>query len=98
MSGASYRRGSALISRQICAEFGCRGCVNCTEIAPTPRPPDWGNATRERAHDTARAILRGARAYGLPDPALDVLAMAVQERARVGKATAMDAARRALDL
>lgn len=96
MSGASYRRGSAVISRQTCADTRCPGCVRCREHVPTPRPEDWGEQAAARALDVARRVVSGARRYGLADPTVAVLAQAVRERARVGEATAQKAAETAL--
>jgi hypothetical protein len=96
MSGASYRRGSAVISRQICIEYGCSGCTRCRECKPTPRPAVWGSKAAARALDVAQRTLSGMRRYGLPEPDIATLALAVRERARVGEATAESAARVAL--
>jgi hypothetical protein len=92
MSGAAYRRGSALITRQICSEYGCPGCINCREHKPIPRPADWGAKAMERAMSIARSIVASARGYGIEDPTVEVLSTAVRDRARVGASTAKRAA------
>lgn len=96
MGAAAYNRGSRAIARQICMESGCRGCVRCSEPASRPRPPTWGEKALARAIDRARRILRGCDRYGWPRPSAEVLAAAVQERERVGAATARAAADAAL--
>lgn len=96
MGIAAYNRGSLAVSRQLCMESGCRGCVRCSERKPAPRPPTWGEKALARAIDRARRIVRGCDRYGWPRPSADVLAAAVQERERVGAATARAAADLAL--
>lgn len=97
MGIAAYNRGSLGISRQLCAEYGCRGCVRCTEHKPTPRPATWGDKALARATERARRIVAGCERYGLPRPSLEVLVGAVQERERVGLETATRAAKAALE-
>ena len=96
MGAAAYNRGSLNLSRQFCAEGGCRGCVRCREHVPTPRPASWGDKARTRAMDRAcRLIASGAKA-GLRQLTVDMLAAILQERERVGEATARDVAEEAL--
>lgn len=96
MGIAAYNRGSLGISRQLCAEYGCRGCVRCSKHKPTPRPATWGDKALARATERARRIVAGCERYGLPQPSAEVLAGAVQERERVGAETAARAAEAAL--
>lgn len=98
MGIAAYNRGSLGISRQLCAEYDCRGCVRCSEYKSTPRPATWGDKALARATERARRIVSGCERYGLPRPTVDVLAGAVQERERVGDETARKAAETALCL
>lgn len=97
MGVAAYNRGSLRISRQICDEYGCRGCVRCTEYKPIPRPPTWGERAKAKALERARRVLAGIARYGLPRPTQETLAAVVQDRERVGEETAQAAARTALD-
>ncbi len=98
MGIAAYNRGSLGISRQLCEQYGCRGCVRCREYKPSPRPASWGEKAQSRAIARARRIVIGCDRYGLPRPSADVLIAAVQERERVGKETARVAADAALAL
>ena len=82
--------------RQLCAEYGCRGCVRCSEYKPTPRPATWGDKALARATERARRIVAECERYGLLRPSAEVLAGAVQERERVGAETAKVAAETAL--
>jgi len=77
MGGAAYRRGSLAISRQYCAERGCRGCASCGEWKPTPRPAEWGDKTKALAVERAASLLRGCRLAGHDLPCVDLLAAMV---------------------
>ncbi len=96
MGVAAYNRGSLLISRQMCAEYGCHGCSSCTEYKPTPRPPDWGDKTRAKALKKARMLLRGFARRGKPVPLLADLADMVEFDSRFTRTTAEYAASEAL--
>jgi len=97
MGVAAYNRGSRVISAQFCRERGCPGCSACSEpVKPEPRPAGWGDKARARALDKARRIVSGYRRYGLTPPDEEILTHAVREDARVGRATAATAARKAL--
>ena len=96
MSGAAYRRGSMAITRQICAEYNCRGCVYCHEHKPTPRPADWGEKAKAKALARAQRILASAARFGLSMPSVEVLAEILRDRERVGAGTARRAAEEAL--
>jgi hypothetical protein len=98
MGIAAYNRGSLSISRQFCAESGCRGCVRCREYKPTPRPPTWGDKASARAKTRAQRIVAGCARYGLPRPSVELLSDAVQKIERVGVKTARAAAESALQL
>ena len=95
MGGAAYNRGSLVISRQICEQFGCSGCGACREYRPTPRPESWGDKAKARALERARSILASSKRHGLPRPTVEMLTAIVQERERVGAATAQAAAEEA---
>lgn len=96
MGAAAYNRGSRVISAQFCRERACRGCPRCSEYRPAKRPKTWGDKALTRATQRARRIVVGSIRYGLSRPTVDMLASAVQERERVGMATALAAAERAL--
>ena len=97
MGIAAYNRGSRAISAQYCNERGCVGCALCKPTAyREPRPPGWGGKARARAESYAASVLASAAKVGLPPPSQAMLAGLVQERARVGAATAEKAAASAL--
>ena len=97
MGIAAYNRGSLSISRQYCAESGCRGCVRCSQCKPTPRPATWGEKAQARALLRARRVLVACSKAGLPRPTLEMLTAILQERERVGEDTARDAAAKSLN-
>ena len=96
MGIAAYNRGSLAISREFCVAAGCRGCVRCAEHKPTPRPPEWGNKARARAAERARRLIVCGAKAGLRRLTVDMLAAILQERERVGEATALSVAAEAL--
>lgn len=96
MGVAAYNRGSLVISRQFCEAGGCRGCDRCRKIVPTPRPASWGDKARTRAMDRARRLIASGLKAGLRPLTVDMLAAILQERERVGEATARGIAREAL--
>jgi len=96
MGAAAYNRGSLNISRQFCEEGGCRGCVRCREHVPIPRPASWGDKARARAMDRARRLIASGAKAGLRPLTVDMLAGILQERERVGEATAKAVAEEAL--
>lgn len=96
MGIAAYNRGSLAISRQICTEGGCPGCVRCSEIKATPRPSTWGDKARAKALARAHRLIASNVKYGLPRLTVDMLAVILRERERVGEATAKSVAEEAL--
>lgn len=92
MGIAAYNRGSLSISRQFCAAGGCRGCVRCSDYKPTPRPASWGDKARTRAMTRARRLVACGAKTGLPRLTVDMLAAILQDRERVGEATARSVA------
>ena len=96
MGAAAYNRGSLSISRQFCEEGGCRGCVRCRGHVPTPRPATWGDKARTKAMDRARRLIASGAKAGLRPLTVDMLATILQERERVGEATALAVAEEAL--
>ena len=99
MGIAGYNRGSLVISAQYCRDRGCAGCVRCRPTTyREPRPPGWGDKARERAESYAVRVLASGAKAGLAPLSQEMLAALVQERARVGAATAAKAAARAMSL
>ena len=98
MGHAAYMRGSRAIAAQFCRDRGCSGCIWCRPEGPTPtpRPPGWGGKARARAEEHANRMVTAAARHGLARPTPEALALAVQDAARVGAATAMGAALSAL--
>jgi hypothetical protein len=99
MGHAAYMRGSRTISAQACKDTGCWGCIRCKPDGPkpTPRPAGWGGKARQRAADKACRIVASAARYGLPQPTVEALTLAVQLGARVSEATARDASESAIN-
>ncbi len=95
MGHAAYMRGSALISRQMCAVRGCHGCMYCSEYMPTPRAEDWGSKTRAKALKKARGLLRYLTSRGQAPSETDLADM-VQYDTKIGRTTAEAAAAEAL--
>jgi hypothetical protein len=96
MGVAAYNRGSLNISRQFCAERGCLGCMRCSKIKATPRPSTWGDKAKTKAMERARRLIASGARAGLPRLTVDMLAAILQERERVGAATAQSVAEEAL--
>lgn len=96
MGAAAYNRGSLNISRQFCEENGCRGCVRCREHVSTPRPASWGDKARTRAMERARRLIASGAKAGLRPLTVDMLAAILQDRERVGEATARAVAEEAI--
>lgn len=96
MGAAAYNRGSLAISRQFCERGGCRGCDRCREYVPTPRPKSWGDKARTRAMERARRLIASGAKAGLRPLTVDMLAAILQERERVGEATARAVAEEAI--
>lgn len=97
MGVAAYQRGSRAISAQFCRDRRCPGCVRCSDGAKSePRPDGWGDEAYQRAFRMARGIVTAYRRY--PGLTFDSQAIqgAIQERARVGAATAARALQVAL--
>jgi len=88
MGAAAYNRGSMNISRQFCEEGGCRGCMRCRERVPTPRPASWGDKARAKAMNRARRLINSGAKAGLRPLTVDMLTAILQDRERVGAATA----------
>ena len=99
MGIAAYYRGNRAISVGICRDSGCPGCSYCrVPIKPTPRPETWGSKAAKRALDVGLSTLHAAGAYEMEIPTEQRLASVIREKARVGKATALSAAKRALEV
>jgi hypothetical protein len=96
MGIAAYNRGSLTISRQFCEEGGCRGCVRCREHVPTPRPASWGDKARARATKRAKRLIASGAKAGLSPLTVDMLVAILQDRERVGEATARSVAEEVL--
>jgi hypothetical protein len=96
MGVAAYNRGSLVISRQFCEEGGCRGCVRCRKIIPTPRPASWGDKARTRAANRAQRLIASGAKAGLRPLTIDMLTAILQQCERVGEATARAVAEAAL--
>lgn len=97
MGVASYRRGSALISRDFARDAYAKGWSShdpdAVQATAKPRPPDWGSKSDERALDHARRMVSGNRKYGR-DVDAEVLALAVADKAKVS----LDRATRAVQI
>lgn len=93
MSIKAYYRGNAVISRQTRRDLGIpEPCYK-----PDPRPPGWGDKAAARALERARRLLATAKRCGLRPLDEESLVELVAEKARVGKKTAAEAARVALE-
>lgn len=97
MGVASYRRGSALISRDFARDAYAKGWSShdpdAVQAAAKPRPLDWGSKSDEKALDHARRMVSGSRKYGREVDA-EVLALAVADKAKVS----LDRATRAVQI
>lgn len=86
MGVASYRRGSALITRDFARDAYAKGWSShdpdAIQAPVTPRPSDWGSKSDARAMDHARRMVAGSRRYGREVDAA-ILTLAVSEKAKV---------------
>lgn len=94
MGVAAYNRGSLAISRGMCAEYGCRGCVRCSDHTPTPRPPGWGDKIKAKARTRAAGLLRYMLERGHEITRAELADM-IRQDVGCGKKTAMKAAEHA---
>lgn len=96
MGIGAYYRGNRVISAQVCADIGCRGCLRCSDPpAPTPRPEGWGDKTYAKALARAVGLAAYWRSRGTEFDVAD-LADAIREDVKCGRETARRAATEAV--